>query len=522
MHAHSYRQSPLINAIPYILSAIFFIIFTNAAFSQGVPSDGLLHTYTIGGDSGWEDISVKNGVTMAPGRYGKSAFILDTASMQMNNDTDMLLSFENGDFKDLRGNYIVGENNLSTTFDSIMGQYSAFSRGNPGGISLSGKAGTLFSSVGHTGSFVIDFWMKPSNVENGEILLNWRSSRTVGQKIIYQHISFIFNSDKMMCIFSNIFDGYTKDDGDVFLKGDERIIPGKWSHHIISYNQDDGLLTYKVDDTTQDVAFITTNGHESGSVYSAILGTKASVLLCPKYTGLIDDFCIQTSHEGVPVNPTIHDEESLTQSHFVTSGGRFETTPIMLNAGTTLNRVNAIIDSPKETEVHLYVRSGNNHFRWTSDYPEWHRIDAGQNLSGITGMYFQVACDLFSDGSGTLTPCVSRLDLVYTPLQEPRPPYKVQIARGNQSVTLKWTRSVDKDVAGYYIYYGTKSGEYLGNRALEGLSPVNVGNTLSYTLNGLQNGTIYYFAIASISSVDHKITGDLSKEVYARPCVDRY
>lgn len=521
-YIHPYMQNPILSALPYIAFVILFIIFTNVAFSLGRPSDGLERTYSVGGSSGWEDISVKNGVVMAPGRYGMPSIILDTSGKKMNNDTDMLLSFENGDFKDARGNYTVSENTLYPTNDAAMGQYAAFSRGTDGGLIMAGKAGTLFSSEGHTGSFTIDFWIKPSTVENGEILLNWRSSKTVGQKITYQHISFIFNNDRLMCIFSNIFDGYDIDDGDLFIKGDERLIPNKWSHHTISYNQDDGLLMYKVDNTTQDVRYITTNGRESGSIYSAILGTKASVAICPKFTGLIDDFCIQTSKQGNPVDPTMYDEESFTQSHYVTSGGRFETTPILLNAGTTLNRLNAEVSSPAETEVHFFVRSGDNHYRWTSDYPEWHRVDAGQDLRGISGMYFQVACDLYSDGSGKLTPSVSRLDLIYTPLQNPRPPYDVQIARGNNSVTLKWTKSVDKDVAGYYIYYGTKSGEYLGNRALEGLSPINAGDTLSYTLSGLQNGTIYYFAIASISSVNHKITGELSKEVYARPCVDRY
>ena len=50
-----------------------------------------------------------------------------------------------------------------------------------------------------------------------------------------------------------------------------------------------------------------------------------------------------------------------------------------------------------------------------------------------------------------------------------------------------------------------------------GPSPVNVGNTTTFTLTGLENGKIYYFAIASWSALDDRITGPLSKEVYARP-----
>lgn len=495
--------------------------------AKGRPADGLQETYTIGGKSGWGDLTVKNGVTKGLGRHGLESITLDTAGKKPNRDTDMLLSFE-GSLKDVTGNYTIRENTLFTTNEAFMGREAAFSRGFNGGLTLVGKEGTFFSRAGKAGSFVIDFWLKPSLVDNGEILLEWRSSRANNQKIIYQHITFMFNNDSLMCIFSNIFDGYEKNDGDVILQGDERLPPKKWGHHRIAYSEDTGLLTYSLDDTTQDIKFITSNGHENGSVYSAIIGTAAAVSICPHFTGIIDDFSIQTNDSGDPLDATVRDSESRTQNHFVTSGGRIESTPLLLpnkknnKLKATLNRINATIDTPPQTEIHFFVRSGDNHFSWNDNYPKWHRVESGQELKGISGLYFQVACDFYCDGSGEKTPNLSQIDLVYTPHQEPRAPYKVNIMRGNNSVTLKWTKSVDEDVAGYYIYYGTKSGEYLGNKALEGSSPLNVGDTLSYTLNGLQNGTIYYFAIASYSKIDKKITGDLSKEVFARPCVERY
>ena len=67
------------------------------------------------------------------------------------------------------------------------------------------------------------------------------------------------------------------------------------------------------------------------------------------------------------------------------------------------------------------------------------------------------------------------------------------------------------------MYYGTRSGEYLGRIALEGESPINVGNTTSFTVSGLENGKIYYFAIAAWSASDMRVVGELSKEVFARP-----
>ena len=126
---------------------------------------------------------------------------------------------------------------------------------------------------------------------------------------------------------------------------------------------------------------------------------------------------------------------------------------------------------------------------------------------------------LFPDGTGSVTPSVSEIQLDYTVLPEPQPPYKVSAQKGDGSVTLSWSYSTDDTAGGYYIYYGTRPGEYLGRYAAEGNSPIDVGNTTSYTITGLKNGTIYYFAIAAWSKVDSRIRGPLSKEVYARPGV---
>lgn len=506
----------------YALSFIaLFIVFTNEAFCQDASTvqHSLRERYTIGGNAGWSDISVKNGIAFGKGRYGKDSLMLDTNSKRINGDTDMLLSFENNEFRDMRGNYAIKSNSLNICKTAIMGKGAAFSRNRNGGLILSGRDGSFFGTEGRTGSFTIDFYLCPSIVENGEVILTWRSSRSVIDKVLYQYINFTFDNNRLLCTFSNIFSGYDVDEGNVYLQGDAPLTPKKWSHHVITYNDEDGSLMYSCDDTTQDIKFITKTLHESGSIYPALLGTAASVELCPRYTGLIDDFCIMRSYSGIPLDASPRDDESLTQPRYVTSGGRFESMPIMIKSGTTLNAIEAVMENPPQTEVHFFVRSGDNHFKWTSESPAWRLVQPGEEIHGVTGLYFQVACDLYSDGAGDLTPSVSQIDLVYTPLQNPRPPYKVNISKGDESVTLKWTKGTDPDIGGYYIYYGTKSGEYLGKRALEGVSPIDVGQNLSCTLNGLQNGRIYYFAICAYSAKSRKIVGDLSKEVYARPCV---
>ena len=63
----------------------------------------------------------------------------------------------------------------------------------------------------------------------------------------------------------------------------------------------------------------------------------------------------------------------------------------------------------------------------------------------------------------------------------------------NQSVVLFWSPSVDPNVVGYNIYYGTVSGEYTNELVL--------GNVSTATLTGLTAGTTYYF-VATATGTD--------------------
>ena len=202
---------------------------------------------------------------------------------------------------------------------------------------------------------------------------------------------------------------------------------------------------------------------------------------------------------------------------YAPAGGRFETQPIRVSTGSSLNSLNAEMSIPSQTGICFFVRSGENCYGWTDSFPEWIPVESGENLSGITGLYFQVACDLYPDGNGEKTPSVTSIQLDFSEIPLPLPPFAVKALAKNGSVTLNWTYSVDDTAGGYYIYYGNRPGEYLGRVAIEGESPVKVENTTTYTLTGLENGTIYYFAVAAWSSIDDRIIGPLSREVFARP-----
>ncbi|MGP1457925.1 MAG: hypothetical protein ACTTKL_01245 [Treponema sp.] len=492
---------------------LFFLIFSSAAALLTAE------TYVLGGKEGWKDNVETTGLVKGKGRYGYESLELASNSSGRTQNTDLLLDFEGGAFTDKAGRYRIVENALFPSKRAVRGTGAALSRSRGSGIKLSGDGASFFGSAGQAGSFVIDFWICPAVIDNGETILNWRSSRKIAGALEYQVMSVYFYRNKLFCVFTNIFDGYLQNGGDVVIEGSSVLVPDRWSHHTIAFQEENGLLEYRVDGLLEYVQYITDTGTEGGSVNSAVIGVPAELEICGNYTGLIDDFRIMRSHVNIRKDIEAEQKAALARLRYEASGGRIESKPIMLQAGSTLNSISAETTVPPETAVQFYVRSGDNRFNWTKDFPAWRAIKPEEKIDGVTGTFFQVAAELFPDGAGKNTPSVTEIGLNYTPLPPPTPPLKVAASAGDGSVTLTWNRSVDESAGGYYIYYGTKPGEYLGRMAEEGVSPINAGSVTRYTVTGLKNGAIYYFALAAWSKADQNIRGGFSKEVYARPVV---
>ena len=98
--------------------------------------------------------------------------------------------------------------------------------------------------------------------------------------------------------------------------------------------------------------------------------------------------------------------------------------------------------------------------------------------SGSDSFTFKV-----NDGTTDSTPAIATINLSDT----------------EKSVQFQWAANKEQ-VDGYKLYYktGTKGGpEYNGTGANEGDSPIDVGNTTSFNLSGLQADKRYYFAITA-------------------------
>lgn len=462
---------------------------------------------TLGGKAGWDGLSFTNNITFGSGRFGYRSIMLSTDANRVMPETDALLSFESNQVKDLAKNYTIESLNMDFSSQAVMGDSAGLNRNNNTGFRLRGGKNSLFGKAGLTGSFVIEFWLCPSLSESGEQILNWRSSRTIGAYPVYQVIRASFFNNRIEWVFDNIFGAADTVITEVVLTSVNSIIPREWAHHSLSYDDETGLLEYRINGSIEALRYVTSNGHENGEVLNATLGVPAVIEVCPKYTGLIDDFTIA--------------RESFTQrarTIYSVWGGRFESQPIeTAGFNSVLRSISAICTKPTETDVAFYVRGGDNFYEWTPEWPEWIPVAPDVPIENVKGKYFQVAADLYPDGAGSRTPSISQITLNYTETPAPLPPATIKTKAGNGYVDLTWLPSVDLSVGGYTVYYGESPGEYMGSVAIEGKSPLDVGNTVSCRLSGLVNGRIYYFAVCAYSALDPRISGVLSKEVFARP-----
>ena len=482
-------------------------------------------TLVFGGKQGWKGVSYTKNVTIGTGRYGYDSYMLSEQTINPDDSTDLLLTFENGTVTDETGNYTVDSAEVFVGDNSARGEKAALSRSETSGIKLTGKASALFGRQGLTDSFSIEFWVCPLAAGNGEVIFSWRSSRNLEKYSLYQNISATVYGSRMRWDFTNVFDimvdrDFEETNSKFELQSVTPLIPRTWSHHEITYDAESGMLEYKMNGSTEDVRYVTNTDHERGTVFEAHLGVPATLNICPSYTGWIDNFCIRRNCDTNENAAFLYPE----------NGGRFETGCFQLGKnGAEISRIDILETVPEQTWVEYYIRSSVKRIDWLDDSPdaepefrapEWRAFTPGEPLDDVSGMWFQLAADLYPDGACSVTPSVSEFKITYSEYEVPVTPYDVRVVAGDGYVELSWSGTAgnsNSNTAGYIVYYGKRPGEYLGNDAAEGSSPIRVGKKTSIKITGLENGKIYYFAVAGVSASSPEIIGQLSQEVYARP-----
>jgi hypothetical protein len=183
------------------------------------------------------------------------------------------------------------------------------------------------------------------------------------------------------------------------------------------------------------------------------------------------------------------------------------------------NRIHQFVNNEA---LQFFVRTSDNPYTWNNDERGWISFVPGEELAAyeldmMHGKWLQIMVNMYPGGGQESSPYIEEIKITYMEDSAPPPPAMIHALARDGSVDLSWNKSSDADVGGYLVYYGTSRAEYFGESAILGVSPINVGNTTSIHIDGLENGTLYYFAVAAYDKANEPHIGDFSKEVAARP-----
>jgi len=487
---------------------IFVLFFTYIA---AVQSHGLNQEFAAGGTHGWDSIARSVNTELVSGRGGYPEIALRGSEYKPDNDTDLLIHFNGGIF-DETGSYSVEINSIGTTGRyRVLGSGSGVFRKDKRSLVLVPGKGSVFSPGSSTSSFTIEFWLDPLRFDDGEEVISFKTSMMDGDgNIIPQSFSGFFEDRKIIWSFTNFFFNPETYSSKVTVSGYTPLIPGQWHHHMITFDGRSGLMEYFVDDKLEGVSYATVSGSDDGEPLIPVIGTIApgKLNIGNRYYGFMDELRILTR---VNRNPVL--------SRYQNGYGQVETVLVdMGRKDSVLDRINIDDYVPGDSCIQYYYRIYSDYGDSVNGGKEWIPFSPGSYLKDNNkGRYFEIRMDLFAGVNGTVSPRVHSVSADYSENLPPLAPAFLSAEKGDGEITLSWDDINEPDIEGYLIYYGTKPGVYLGDGSTGIPSPIIVKDITSYTVKGLKNGRLYYFAVAAYDSAGVEYPGDLSYQVSARP-----
>jgi len=439
-----------------------------------------------------------DGAALRPGFKGAKDYVIADSSYASDASADLLLHFDAPSDRDDTGQWSLsaGRSFSLRSEGALLGPGSGNFRGSDSAVSLVPGQTSIFGKGSSFRDFSIEFWLYPANADNGEVVLSWQSLRKLPSGVLPQQISCVVSGGRLLWSFDGFFSkprGTKAADAGVRveLRGRSALVPRAWSHHLLRFDGDTGLVEYLVNGRPEATAYATASGHEGGTVYEPAVGSAAPLKFCPEYAGLADELRISRRFVDEPNLKPFGRDPSLVVSPIAD----------LRYGNSRLVAVDAQYKAPGTSSVEFAYRIADSWAAWRSGDAAWTPLRPGEALPETArGRYVQVKAELYPDGSGKISPALSSITLRYVPDPPPPAPARLVAYPKDGAVELHWSRVPEEDLAGYLVYYGERPGEYFGVGADQGPSPIDVGNTSTLTLTGIPNGRLLYFVVAAYDS----------------------
>ena len=550
------------NTKRYVLTSLVILFLTSGLravepvrFGAGpgwgeTVSEGLRET------DGWKGQAA---LTLSP--LGRNPFLTEALVLEGDispEDLDLLLLAEPGRIENTIGHYRITGNYEISELYAARGEASI--RPGPGGISLYPSSRSMWSPGSSWGDFTMDFRLRPTTLRNGEVFFSWQGRDAAGnsQSVVARVVN-----RRLVWEFRSFFSQGADRALNIHLESSP-LIPGEWAHHRIRYKRvgsdsgqsgaSPGLLEYLVNGIPTDMVHATANGREGPEPYSPKIGALSNtpLILAPSFSGYIDEFRLAPAYASSPPAGGYADRET-------SASGLGRTNPVDSGyPGSSLKAVRARVDMPGATRVRFFARvlsdrneSENIGFpdpgdeNWIplvmSEEPDdptgfgrWFSWDAEEVPSG---RYFIIGYILDPDPGADLAPVLSALEMEYEPRLPPRPPRDLRWLRGDDGrVRLSWSVDAEEGVAGWWISWGPRPGDYASTDDAEMVrgsfwipkGPVNGDSRLEFTWPESPGNLIIYTSLRAAwiegapdaetgRPADYRALSEPTKEMNFRP-----
>ena len=350
---------------------------------------------------------------------------------------DILLLAGSDSIENLSGLYrIEGEYEIS---QQIGARDETSIRLRPDGIRLFPTPKAMWAAGREWGDFTLDFWLNPTNLNDGELLFLWKGRTAHGGP---QRLSAQVENRRLIWDFEGFF-SHGADRSLIMQLRSTPLVPGVWRHHRIRYKGDDsdsgrsgasfGFLEYLVDDIPVDSVHTTPTGIESFEVFTPKIGSlsRNPLLLAPDFNGYIDEFHLASIFDTNPV------PRNFSNSNSVSFGVGYTDVIDSGYLGSKITALRAHYVAPGKSQIRFFLRAMDNLDETidfpTPDNPNWIEIelDAERDaplISGnwhswevnytISGRYFAVGYILEPDLDADISPVLSVLEIEYAPKGE--------------------------------------------------------------------------------------------------------
>jgi hypothetical protein len=487
-------------------------------FLLAAPSlPGLEEFKELGRENLWTRMTSLEGVTALPGRWGFQDLTLSGGAYVQDRETELLFHFDAPAATDATGAYTFSGDGpvISDSMSAVGGASAAFTGGRQG-FSLRAPAGSMFSSGAVWGDFTIEFWLYPATMSDGENVISWdgseRTSSSGNNRLLSQGIRFFIRDRKMVWDFQNIFRLPGADYIPVRLSGTRQLLPRAWHHHLLRFDSREGILEYRLDGLPEAIVHVTDTGRETGPIAVPALGSAFAgpLVLGAGFTGFMDELRISHRFVDDPVLSRFLGKTGVATSEIIDLG----------YSATRIARIESVATIPSDSSIEFFYQAADTWAgkRLLKSDADWVPFVPGSDFGEtLRARYIQLRVELYPDGTRTQSPRLSSLRVIYEPNLPPSPPAGLMATPGNGKVTLTWRKVNDLNVKGYLVFYGTSPHNFLGTGADLGASPIDAGSSTTLEIGGLENGSLYYFAVAAYDASDPRQQSEFSAEISSRP-----